>query len=77
MILIADRFETVERTGEKLVICEDEERKMFAIPFAEAPEGIRAGDVLVIDAEGNLTKDEQKTKERREAIAARRRKTGK
>ena len=68
MTLIVDRFE------DQYVICEGDERKMFAIPKEEAPEGLAEGDVLNIDDEGNLTKDEAATKARRDAINEKRKK---
>ena len=72
MTLIVDRFEINDSTGEEFVVCEGEERKLFAIPRSEAPAGVRAGDVLVIDAEGNLAKDEQATAARKAKLAGRR-----
>ena len=36
-------------------ICEDKERKMFAIPKAELPSDLREGDKLDIDSEGVIT----------------------
>ena len=72
MKLIVDRFEINDSTGEEFVVCEGEERRLFAIPRSEAPSGVRAGDVLVIDEEGNLTKDEKATAERKALRAGRR-----
>ena len=49
------RHLTVDRIDGIYAICEDRERKMFAIPKAELPSDIREGDKLNIDSEGVIT----------------------
>ena len=49
------RHLTVDRIDGIYAICEDRERKMFAIPKAELPSDIREGDKLDIDSEGVIT----------------------
>lgn len=46
------RHLTVDRIDGIYAICEDKDRKMFAIPKAELPTSIREGDKLDIDDEG-------------------------
>lgn len=55
-ILSVDRIEGI------YVICEDKNRKMFAVELQEMPEGVKKGDIIVIDDEGNITIDEERTK---------------
>ncbi len=45
----------VERIDGKYVFCKDEEKKYYAIEIAEAPAGIKPGNILLIDDEGNLS----------------------
>lgn len=47
--LIVDRIET------EYVICTDDTGRFFAIPKEEAPKGVKKGDTLVIDSEGNIS----------------------
>ena len=49
------RHLTVDRMDGMYVICEDKDRKLFAIPRSELPGSIREGDKLDIDNEGNIT----------------------
>ena len=49
--LIVDRFEGI------YVICEDQEKKLFAIEKNEAPANVKEGDVLVISNDGTLQID--------------------
>lgn len=60
--LIVDRFEGV------YAICEDEEKKFFAIELAELPKGVREGDVLEICDDGSLNVNAEKTAARRKKI---------
>ncbi len=46
------RHLTVDRTDGIYVICEDKDRKMFAIPKAELSVTVREGDKLDIDNDG-------------------------
>ena len=47
--LIIDRFEGT------YAICEDQEKKMFAISLNELPQGAKPGDVLQISGAGELS----------------------
>lgn len=49
------RHLTVDRIDGIYVICEDKDRKMFAIPKGELPANLREGDKLDIDDEGIIT----------------------
>ncbi len=49
------RHLTVDRIDGIYAICEDKDRKMFAIPKAELPANLREGDKLDIDNEGIIT----------------------
>lgn len=60
--LIVDRFEGA------YAICEDEEKKLFAIELAELPKGVREGDVLEISDDGSLNVSAEKTAARRKKI---------
>lgn len=60
--LIVDRFE-----GE-YTICEDKDKKMFALERNETPEGTKEGDVLAITNEGELYIDKVETEKRRNAV---------
>ena len=46
--LIIDRFEGT------YAICEDQEKKMFAISLNELPQGAKPGDVLQISGAGEI-----------------------
>jgi len=49
----------VERTDAKYVYCIDNDKKAYAIELAEAPAGLKAGNVIKIDDEGNITVSEK------------------
>lgn len=61
---------TVDRFDGIYAICEDEERKMFAIPTAELPATVREGDKLEIDNEGVITINTEATAADRSAVRA-------
>ena len=61
-ILVIDRFEGT------YAICEDKDQKFFAIETNELPAGATEGTVLVIDDEGVLHINEEKTAARRSKI---------
>ncbi|WP_283607389.1 DUF3006 domain-containing protein [Faecalispora anaeroviscerum] len=60
--LIVDRFEGM------YAICEDAEKKFFAIELSELPKEVREGDVLEINEDGILSVNAEKTAERRSQI---------
>lgn len=64
------RHLTVDRIDGIYVICEDKERKMFAIPTAELPAGVREGDKLDIDEEGTISINGQATAAARASVRA-------
>ena len=49
------KYLTVDRMDGIYAICEDKDRKMFAIPRSDLPASIREGDKLDIDDEGNVS----------------------
>ena len=61
--LVIDRFEGA------YAICEDPDKKMFAITVGELPEGAKAGDVIQISDEGVLSVDREETERRRKKMA--------
>ncbi len=61
---------TVDRFDGIYAICEDEERKMFAIPTAELPKGVREGDKLEINNEGIISVNAEATAADRAAVRA-------
>ena len=61
--LIIDRFEGT------YTICEDQEKKMFAISLNELPQGAKPGDVLQISGAGELSVDQEETQRRRKKMA--------
>ena len=61
--LIIDRFEGT------YAICEDQEKKMFAISLNELPQGAKPGDVLQISGAGELSGDQEETPRRRKKMA--------
>lgn len=61
-VLYVDRFEGI------YCICEDENRKVFALPIDELPAQIKEGDIIKIDDEGSITVDKQATDKRRAMI---------
>ena len=46
------RHLTVDRIDGVYVICEDKERKMFAIPKGELPTNLKEGDKIDINSDG-------------------------
>ena len=61
--LIIDRFEGT------YAICEDQEKKMFAISLNALPQGAKPGDVLQISGAGELSVDQEETQRRRKKMA--------
>ena len=61
--LIIDRIEGT------YAICEDQEKKMFAISLNELPQGAKPGDVLQISGAGELSVDQEETQRRRKKMA--------
>ena len=61
--LIIDRFEGT------YAICEDQEKKMFAISLNELTQGAKPGDVLQISGAGELSVDQEETQRRRKKMA--------
>ena len=61
--LIIDRFEGT------YAICEDQEKKMFAISLNELPQGAKPGDVLQISGAGEFSVDQEETQRRRKKMA--------
>ncbi len=59
---------TVDRFDGIYVICEDEERRMFAIPTAEMPSGVAEGDKLEIDDDGIMSVNKEATEASRAAV---------
>lgn len=65
--LTVDRFEGI------YVICEDKDKKFFAIDKSEAPANVKEGDVLRIEDDGTLRIDAEETARRRTAAAQKQR----
>ena len=63
--MILMRHLTVDRTDGIYVICEDKDRKMFAIPKSELPSGVHEGDKIDIDDEGVVSVNGKATAESR------------
>ena len=61
------RHLTVDRMDGIYAICEDAERRMFAIPLADLPAKVREGDKLYIDDEGTVFINDQATQAARKA----------
>ncbi|MBQ9083573.1 MAG: DUF3006 domain-containing protein [Clostridia bacterium] len=59
------QYLTVDRLEGTYVICEDKDKKLFAIERTEAPAGVKEGDVLRIDDDGTLSVDTAETDRRR------------
>ena len=62
------RHLTVDRIDGIYAICEDNERKMFAIPIAELPSSVREGDKLDIDDEGAVYINGEATDRARKSV---------
>lgn len=60
--IIVDRFEGI------YAICEDADKKFFAIETGELPEGVREGTVLQITDDGELSVDQDETDARRKKL---------
>ncbi|NLY67848.1 MAG: DUF3006 domain-containing protein [Tissierellia bacterium] len=61
MKVIVDRFEG------SYAVCEDEEQKMINIEIDKLPQGVKEGDVLIIEGD-NIKVDKEETEIRRERI---------
>lgn len=61
---------TVDRIDGIYAICEDKDRRMFAIPTSELPANVREGDKLEIDDEGIVTINAEATTADRVAVRA-------
>ncbi len=64
------RHLTVDRIDGIYAICEDKDRKMFAIPMAELPANVRSGDKLDIDDEGVISVNAEATAAARAEVRA-------
>lgn len=60
--IIVDRFEGI------YAICEDADKKFFAIETGELPEGAKEGTVLSISDDGELSVDQDETDARRKKL---------
>ncbi|EXG84192.1 Protein of unknown function (DUF3006) [Clostridium sp. ASBs410] len=58
---------TIDRIGETVIICEDENGDMFKVKASELPEGVREGDILT-ETEGTWTLEKEETERRRQRI---------
>ncbi|WP_313257181.1 DUF3006 domain-containing protein [Lacrimispora sp.] len=58
---------TIDRIGEKVVICENENGDMVKVQASELPEDVREGDILT-EAEGTWTLEKEETERRRQKI---------
>lgn len=58
---------TIDRIGETIVICEDENGDMVKVQALELPEGVREGDILT-KADGTWTLEREETERRRQRI---------
>lgn len=58
---------TIDRIGETIVICEDENGDMVKVQALELPEGVREGDILT-KADGTWILEREETKRRRQRI---------
>lgn len=47
-----------------MAICEDNDNRLFGIEKNELPEGLKVGDILSIDNEGNIKIDIEEAKRR-------------
>ncbi len=63
--LAVDRFEGT------YVICEDSEKKFFAIEKSEAPANVAEGDILRITDDGTIEIDVEETARRKKSTIAR------
>lgn len=61
MKVIIDRFEG------QYAVCEDEDQKMINIEIDKLPQGVKEGDVLIIEGD-NIKVDKEETEIRRERI---------
>lgn len=48
------RIMTVIRIESQFVLCEGEEKKIFALPVEEVAAGVKAGDTIEISDEGEI-----------------------
>ncbi len=58
---------TIDRIGENIIICEDENGDMVKVRTSALPEGIKEGDILT-EKDGTWTLEEEETKRRRQKI---------
>ena len=57
----------IDRLEEGIAVCENELKKLIAIPKDLLPDGLKEGDVLE-DQEGRFLRDEQGTEARRKEM---------
>lgn len=58
----------IDRMEGNFYICEDKEKKMFAIDKSEMVKGAKEGDVITITDDGIIEVDEEKTMARKKKI---------
>lgn len=63
------RYFIIDRFEGEYAICEDKDRKMFAIEKKEISKEAKEGDVLIITDEGEISVDKEKTEQRKKLIA--------
>ena len=59
---------SVDRMEGNYVICEDDEKKLFAIDVSELPKHVKEGDVIRIKDSGDISMDEEETARRRKNV---------
>ncbi len=62
---------SVDRMEGNYVICEDDEKKLFAIDVSELPKHVKEGDVIRIKDSGDISVDEEETARRRKNVKER------
>lgn len=62
------QYLTVDRFEGTYVICEDKDKRLFAIERTEAPADVKEGDVIRIGDDGTLAIDREETERRRKSV---------
>lgn len=64
------RMLSIDRFEAQYAICEDNDKRAFAIAISEIPKGAKEGDVIRISDDGDITIDKEETDRRRKKIIA-------
>ncbi len=59
---------SIDRIEGEFAICEDGNKKLYEISAKKLPIGLKEGDVIIVQENGNIIFDEEETRIRRQEV---------